>query len=264
MTEPESILEQEIALFIRQRSMSLDEHIAFKEKRRELRARQREAMEDCACGYCDEPDEFEGYSDAEISEMAMAQDGDNEYRLMSRTEGIFKIARGSPDGRDYVGFDEYGMHHYFCASSDTVRKIQARFQFENSNLVEMTIQDVAALRKLGATEFVRSIEKKEEELEEFQNRRFVDNRKRKDKTNIYLMEDGHTGFIKIGRSKNPSTRERTLQAQVPLLRMMWTCSGINSDEKILHDMFAKKRLRGEWFDLNESDVEYIKSLDWRK
>jgi len=256
--------EQEMATFRRQHSMSLDEHIAFKEKRRELRARKREALEDRLSGYDYDFDEFEGYSDAEISEMAMARDGDNEYRLMSRTGGIFKITRGSNVGREYVDFDEFGMHHYFNASREEVRKIQSRFQFENSELISLTRDEAQWVKTCGASGFLEMLKDKDREIEEYQNRRFVDNRRRKDKTNIYLMEDGHTGFIKIGRSKNPSTRERTLQAQVPLLRMIWTCAGINSDEKILHDFFKDKRLRGEWFDLGEDDVRYIKSLDWRK
>jgi hypothetical protein len=29
------------------------------------------------------------------------------------------------------------------------------------------------------------------------------------------------------------------------------------DEKIIHDMFVQKRIRGEWFDLSGSDVAKI-------
>ena len=31
-------------------------------------------------------------------------------------------------------------------------------------------------------------------------------------------------------------------------------------ERKLHDMFASKRLEGEWFDLNEEDIQTIKSF----
>ena len=83
-------------------------------------------------------------------------------------------------------------------------------------------------------------------------------------TNLYIMKDGHTGLHKIGRSINPSTRERTLQAQVPLLEMIWDCGAMLADEAILHGIFAHKRIRGEWFDLSSEDIEYIKSHKWEE
>lgn len=83
-------------------------------------------------------------------------------------------------------------------------------------------------------------------------------------TNLYLMKDGHTGLHKIGRSVNPSTRERTLQAQVPLLEMVWSCEAMLTDESILHEIFANKRVRGEWFDLSLEDIEYIRSHKWEE
>jgi hypothetical protein len=81
-------------------------------------------------------------------------------------------------------------------------------------------------------------------------------------TNIYLMRDGHTGLTKIGRSKSPRCREKTLGATTPLIRLLWSHVGYAKDEKTLHQMFASKRVRGEWFNLSDKDVESIKSYQF--
>ena len=78
-------------------------------------------------------------------------------------------------------------------------------------------------------------------------------------TKVYLMIDNHTGFYKIGRSKNPSTREKTLQSQKPSIELLYYWNGLNKDERNLHKMFEEKRVRGEWFDLNYNDIDGIKN-----
>jgi len=77
-------------------------------------------------------------------------------------------------------------------------------------------------------------------------------------TKIYVMIDKNTGYYKIGRSKNPSIRERTLQSEKPTIEMLFNSDAKVKDEKVLHDKFYEKRVRGEWFDLNGSDLCTIK------
>jgi hypothetical protein len=78
---------------------------------------------------------------------------------------------------------------------------------------------------------------------------------------VYLMHDESTGLYKIGKSYNPSNREKTLCAQIPLLRLLHkTESRTPNMEKSLHKKYANKRVRGEWFNLTQEEVEYIKSL----
>ena len=36
-----------------------------------------------------------------------------------------------------------------------------------------------------------------------------------------------------------------------------------ADRNAIQLAIKAKRLRGEWFDLNEDDIKHIKSLDWR-
>jgi len=77
-------------------------------------------------------------------------------------------------------------------------------------------------------------------------------------TYIYIMIDKNTGYYKIGRSKNPKTRERTLQSEKPTIEMLFFSEAKMSDEKTLHDKYYDKRIRGEWFDLKGSDILEIK------
>lgn len=76
-------------------------------------------------------------------------------------------------------------------------------------------------------------------------------------TKIYLMRDRRTGLTKIGRSKEPKVREKTLQSEAPLVDLLVYWDGVNGHERLLHDRFADKRVRGEWFDLTADDIAEI-------
>lgn len=80
---------------------------------------------------------------------------------------------------------------------------------------------------------------------------------------VYLMKDTANGRYKIGMSKKPEYRERTLQSEKPEITLI--CSKMYSSrdearkiEKELHQRFKNNRIRGEWFNLSYSDVEYAK------
>jgi hypothetical protein len=77
-------------------------------------------------------------------------------------------------------------------------------------------------------------------------------------TFIYLVLDERTGYIKIGQSKNPSARERTLQSEKPHVTMIFSNLGDAELEQELHQEYARFRIRGEWFKLTEDQVESIK------
>lgn len=79
-------------------------------------------------------------------------------------------------------------------------------------------------------------------------------------TKVYLMFDKNTGYYKIGRSKNPLARERTLQSEKPTIEILHTFDARVINEKELHNMFSDKRIRGEWFNLNGSDIQTVKKF----
>lgn len=82
----------------------------------------------------------------------------------------------------------------------------------------------------------------------------------KKRTNIYVMIDHHTGHYKIGRSDSPTKREATLLSQKSSIELLFYFSGTIKQEKILHQVFEEKWVRGEWFALTEDDLEFIKNI----
>lgn len=92
--------------------------------------------------------------------------------------------------------------------------------------------------------------------EDFENKQ-KDSPKPQKSVWIYLMLDSATGYHKIGFSKNPKFREKTLQSEKPTVELLAQYKGSVSDETYLHIFFLEKRIRGEWFALNESDIKEI-------
>lgn len=81
-----------------------------------------------------------------------------------------------------------------------------------------------------------------------------------DKEYVYLMLNDDTSLIKIGTSKKPGYREKTLHSQEPNIHIiaLWCCS--KAIEKELHKKFDKKRVRGEWFRLTFSELKEIEDF----
>lgn len=74
----------------------------------------------------------------------------------------------------------------------------------------------------------------------------------------YLIKETNTSFYKIGRSRNPIIREKTLQREMPNIHIVkiW-----NKDiEKTLHEKYTEQRVRGEWFKLTKVQVRHICTL----
>lgn len=76
---------------------------------------------------------------------------------------------------------------------------------------------------------------------------------------VYLMYDSSNNYYKIGISNKPEYRERTLQGEKPTIELICSKDFPNrgiaaSIENALHTNFSSKRIRGEWFELEQSDV----------
>lgn len=79
---------------------------------------------------------------------------------------------------------------------------------------------------------------------------------------VYLMQDTDTNYFKIGVSKQPKYREKTLQAEKPTINLIASTVFENRQtafkiEKYFHLLFNNKRIRGEWFCLNNDDVNFF-------
>ena len=82
-------------------------------------------------------------------------------------------------------------------------------------------------------------------------------RKSRFDTFVYVMEDSRNGTFKIGQSKTPGKRERTLQSETPEITLRFSIPTDEAHEKHLHAQFDSKRIRGEWFSLTPDDLLQI-------
>jgi len=67
---------------------------------------------------------------------------------------------------------------------------------------------------------------------------------------VYFIQGETTKLVKIGQSVNPAARLRDLQIGSPdVLKLL---AAVDGSEKEFHKMFAKQRVRGEWFSLDDA------------
>lgn len=78
-----------------------------------------------------------------------------------------------------------------------------------------------------------------------------------DRNKIYISYNRRNNFYKIGRSKNPKLREKTLQAEEPEIHMLTCWIAPKEVEKELHKKYQSKKERGEWFNLTGKDLSDI-------
>lgn len=81
---------------------------------------------------------------------------------------------------------------------------------------------------------------------------------------VYFMFDTKSLDYKIGISNLPEWREKTLQSEKPSIKLVAAKKYVNrriaaNIEKALHDSYSHKRKRGEWFQLDDEDIEEIKA-----
>jgi hypothetical protein len=74
---------------------------------------------------------------------------------------------------------------------------------------------------------------------------------------VYLMRDQINGRHKIGFSRNPRYRESTLQSEKPDVILIGVKPGSMGDEEALHDKYRHRRIRGEWFELSEGELQEV-------
>jgi len=75
---------------------------------------------------------------------------------------------------------------------------------------------------------------------------------------VYLISDINTYTYKIGISKNPEKRIKSLQTgNEKLLKIIHKvpCENYNEVETALHNQYKFLKINGEWFELSKNDVE---------
>ena len=75
------------------------------------------------------------------------------------------------------------------------------------------------------------------------------------------------GCYKIGSSKNIKERIKHFECSLPGKMETIFIANVKdylSVEKFLHRKFKDKRVRREWFNLSEADIEFIKAMDYKE
>ena len=80
------------------------------------------------------------------------------------------------------------------------------------------------------------------------NREAADRKKRERRHEVYFIQQGDTDWWKIGKATNKKDRRSELQCGNPHeLHVVDSDTGYDSVEFMWHQVFARRRGRGEWF-----------------
>lgn len=75
---------------------------------------------------------------------------------------------------------------------------------------------------------------------------------------VYIIENNDNGAIKIGVGNDPDNRLKQLQtgsvAELSLVYRSIICSNAFEVEKFMHHNFKEKHIRGEWFNIDKTEV----------
>ncbi|MCU7618535.1 GIY-YIG nuclease family protein [Chryseobacterium sp. PBS4-4] len=118
---------------------------------------------------------------------------------------------------------------------------------KEGTIINTFYKSIKVIEMIPKVEFLRSI---------FNNNYNIFNAEHKSEY-IYLMVNKETSLIKIGFSKQPIFREKTLQSKEPEIFRIACWKAQRSVETELHRKYKEKRLRGEYFKLNLKDLHEI-------
>ena len=77
------------------------------------------------------------------------------------------------------------------------------------------------------------------------------------KQTLYVMQNEH-GFVKVGRSLNPESRRKSLEASEDChIRIVATFPNQGHREESIHIALDEHRIEGEWFDGSASALAAI-------
>jgi hypothetical protein len=134
---------------------------------------------------------------------------------------------------------------------------------------DMIFQNAENKKKLdtalidGSFEIKELLEKMDKLLREFRVYQYSFNKEEKkdkgvkEKGFVYIASCATEGVYKIGMSRYISDRERTLKVGNHDLSIFAYTQSNNPRklEMMLHNIYSKKNLSGEWFELNKEEIE---------
>lgn len=99
--------------------------------------------------------------------------------------------------------------------------------------------------------------------EEYLSPERVSARKQSNKSGYVYLIRSQDGYFKIGHTSDPDNRMKTFSVKLPFdveyVCLIWSGDRFEL-ERSLHDLYKSKHVNGEWFNLSDEDVNYLKGL----
>lgn len=164
------------------------------------------------------------------------------------------------EARDYDPTDEYWNIHYHQDGIDSCVSASNQTSWN----ISIEEKDGFLDKVKHGTLMIDKIKRREEQIaRSMAKKNGVILPSRSPKSGYVYLIKASTGHRKIGRTVNPQNRMKTFNIKLPFeveYEHLIKTNDMLMLESQLHNKFSEKRINGEWFDLDGSDVEYIKSL----
>ena len=86
----------------------------------------------------------------------------------------------------------------------------------------------------------------------------------KKKEAVYILQKANSSIFKIGRSYIVNNRLKMINAKLPfktkIFKLFFTKES-KKIEKILHQKYKNKKVRGEWFELTNEDLKWLSKVE---
>lgn len=108
-------------------------------------------------------------------------------------------------------------------------------------------------------ELIRFRQERENELDYLSRKNERKSEKQKAPGFVYVLKCENSNLVKIGRSKHENIRIEHLKTANPWIKKIACVRVLEPvpEERGLHKKFESQRKSGEWFSLDEDQVEYI-------
>lgn len=169
----------------------------------------------------------------------------------------------------YDDFDErsfsisvtYGAHRsevLIDANSPPIKQLIAERDRRLFHLIEAVFPRAFEMIEEARERDERELEKQEES----RNTPTESSNPDEEEGYVYLIEAG--GYYKIGLSRNPESRADQIDSVLPfegeLLHTIQTGNMLSAENE-LHERYAHRKVRNEWFDLEQREVEEILDIN---
>lgn len=206
---------------------------------------------------------------AEVSERYEDNEGFCEFVDLESNSGpvsasVYKIRKKRKDGSyrerwcvevQYLGFNirKTSESREACEKfrDETALRINGIIAAANGRRSKIREESARLLGRVGAEEYAQVIDlfrqARSEELTDVSRAESVD---------TYVLFDHGTGFYKIGKSKD--VRKRLSFYCTPHYEIVLVCNGDKESE--MHEAYREKRMRGEWFEFDDFDLQQMQRM----